>query len=160
FTGVSWTCASVGGSCAAASGSNNISTTVSLPTGKSATFTAPGTLASSATGTLSNTASVTAPAGVTDAAGNNSATDTDPITLSSDLAITKNGSKTSVVAGTPDTYTIVVTNGGPSDVLGPSLPDALPISFTGVSWTCASVGGSCAAASGSGNISTTVSLPT
>jgi hypothetical protein len=57
---------------------------------------------------------VTAPAGVTDSpTTNNSATDTTTITLSSDLAITKTDYKTSVVAGTPDTYTIVVTNNGP-----------------------------------------------
>jgi uncharacterized repeat protein (TIGR01451 family) len=160
FTGVTWTCsADAGSSCAAASGSGNISTTVSLQAGDSATFTATGTVASSATGTLSNTASVTAPGGVTDPAGNNSATDTDTITLSADLSITKNDGKSSVVAGTSNTYTIIVTNNGPSDVTGAAVADSMPSELTAVSWTCsASAGSSCAAASGSGNISTTVSL--
>jgi uncharacterized repeat protein (TIGR01451 family) len=79
--------------------------------------------------------------------------------LSRTLAITKTDYKTSVVAGTPDTYTIVVTNNGPSDVVNAAVSDTFPATFTGVTWTCSSVGGSCAAALRSGNISTTVCLP-
>jgi len=56
---------------------------VTLAPGGSATFTATGNLGGGATGTLSNTASVTAPAGVTDLVpGNNSATDLDNVSLS------------------------------------------------------------------------------
>src|SRR5205814_652731 len=101
-----------------------------------------------------------APAGVTDSpSANNSDTDTDSITLSSDLAVTKTDNKTSVVAGTSDTYTIVVTNNGPSDVTGAAVADNFPAQLTAVSWTCAaSAGSSCAAASGSGDLATTVDL--
>jgi hypothetical protein len=53
---------------------------VTLPSGASATFTALSSLSASATGSLVNTASVTAPAGVTDPnLVNNSATDSDTI---------------------------------------------------------------------------------
>ena len=44
---------------------------------------------------------------------NNSATDTDTITIASDVAVTKTG-PTTVVPGTTVEYTIVVTNNGPS----------------------------------------------
>ena len=45
---------------------------------------------------------------------NNSATDTDTVTGSADLAITKTDGVASVIAGTSTTYTITVTNNGPS----------------------------------------------
>ena len=59
LTGVAWTCAATdGGSCAAPSGAGDIATTVNLPAGASATFTATGTLAPGATGTLTDPATV------------------------------------------------------------------------------------------------------
>src|SRR6185503_3831726 len=75
-----WTCAGAGGTCTA-SGSGDISDTVSLPAGGSVTYSVSCFSDSSATGTLSNTATVAAPAGVTDPdSANNSATDTDTLT--------------------------------------------------------------------------------
>ena len=50
------------------------------------TYTVIAQTGSAATGNLVNTATVTAPAGVTDAAGNNSATDTDTATPLADVA--------------------------------------------------------------------------
>ena len=44
----------------------------------------------------------------------NNASDTDTLTPQADLAITKTDGVTSAVPGTPDTYTIVVSNAGPS----------------------------------------------
>src|SRR5437764_1190723 len=81
--------------------------------------------------------------------------------MRADLSITKNDYKASVVAGTPDTYTIVVTNNGPYDVGGALVADTIPAERSGAAWTCtASAGSSCAAASGTGNIPTTVQLQT
>ena len=72
-----WTCVGAGGGTCTASGSGNINDTVNLPAGGSVTYTASCTISAAATGTLINTATVTAPAGVTDPTpGNNSATDT------------------------------------------------------------------------------------
>jgi hypothetical protein len=66
-----------GGTCTA-SGSGNIDDTVNLPVGGSVTYTLAGTISPSFIGTLSNTATVAAPADVTDLdPANNSATDTD-----------------------------------------------------------------------------------
>lgn len=83
ITGVNWTCtATPSSSCSAPSGSGNINQSVSLAPGGTATFTATGDLDPGATGTLSNTASVGAPAGVTDLVpANNSDTDTDNLSL-------------------------------------------------------------------------------
>ena len=75
-----WTCAgSAGGTCTA-SGSGNINDTVNLPAGGSVIYTVMCTISASATGSLSNTASVAPPLGVTDLTpGNNAATDTDAL---------------------------------------------------------------------------------
>src|SRR5207253_2492054 len=158
LTAVTWTCAASAGSSCAASGSGDITDTVNLLAGGTATYTVHATVKSSATGSVSNTASVTAPAGVTDAAGNNTDTDTDTITLRSDLSITKTDGVTSVDAGTSTTYTIVVKNNGPSDVVGASVSDTIPGELTAVTWTCAASAGSSCAASGSGDITDTVNL--
>ena len=82
-----WTCVGAGGGTCTASGSGNISDTVNLPAGASTTYTAVCAISAAATGTLSNTATVTI-AGDPNAA-NNSATDTDTLTPQADLSITK-----------------------------------------------------------------------
>jgi large repetitive protein len=83
LTGVTWSCAaSAGSSCASASGSGSIATTVSLATGGTATFTVDATVSNTATGNLVNSATVTAPATVSDPnPANNTATDTDTIVV-------------------------------------------------------------------------------
>jgi uncharacterized repeat protein (TIGR01451 family) len=162
LTGVTWTCVASGtGSCTLASGAGDINTTVDLPPSGTATFTVTATVSSTATGTLVNTATVAAPAGVTDGnAANNSATDTDTLGPTADLSITKTDGQTTAIPGTGVTYTIVVTNPGPSAVTGATVADTMPASLTGVTWTCVASGtGSCTLASGSGNINTTVDLP-
>lgn len=79
LSNASWTCAPLA-SCAAASGTGSINSTVSLASGGSATFTVSATLDAAATGMLVNTATVSAPPDVGDPnTANNSATDTDTI---------------------------------------------------------------------------------
>ncbi len=163
-TGVSWTCVVAGGgSCGAASGSGNaVATTLDLASGAVATFTVSGTVSASATGSLANTATASVPSGWTDPVpGNDSATDTDTLTGAADLSVTKTDGVGALVPGSPVTYTVVVTNNGPSAVTGATLADAVPAAVTAVSWSCAAAGGgSCGAASGSGNaVSTDVDLP-
>jgi uncharacterized repeat protein (TIGR01451 family) len=76
-----------------------------------------------------------------------------------DLAITKTDGVTTVTPNMALTYTIVVTNNGPSAVTGATVTDNLPAQLTAVTWTCAaSAGSSCASASGSGNIGAKVNL--
>src|SRR5262249_52386974 len=63
-----------------------------------------------ATGTLSNTASVAPPSGPTDPNnGNNSSTDTDTLVPVADLSIAKSDGATSAKPGTNTTYTVTVT---------------------------------------------------
>jgi len=154
-----WTCVGAGGGTCTASGSGNISDTVNLPAGGSVTYTASCTISPSATGTLSNTATVAAPGGVTDPTpGNNSATDTDTLGAQADLAITKTDGVTTATPGGSVTYTIVASNAGPSAATGASVTDTFPASLT-CTWTCVGAGGGTCTASGSGNISDTVNLP-
>jgi len=157
FTGVTWTAVATGGASGfTASGSGNISQSgVSMPVGSTITYTVTGTVSAAATGTLVNTATVAVPAGVTDPTpANNSATDTDTLSPQADLQITKTDNKTTVVPGASNSYTIVVTNAGPSAVSGATITDTFPATFTGVTWTAVAAGGASGfAASGSGSIS-------
>ena len=78
ITAASWTCTGAGGGVCPASGNGSINAAVTLPVGGSATFRVTATTSSSATGSLVNTATIAAPAGISDTlASNNSVTDTD-----------------------------------------------------------------------------------
>src|SRR5581483_8670278 len=146
LTGATYTATATGGATGyAASGSGNLSNTVTMPAGSTITYVVKATISSSATGTLSNTATVGAPAGVTDPnTTNNSATDSDTLsggTTSTDLQITMTDGKTTVVPGSVVTYTIVVTNAGPNAVTGANIVDTLPAAFSNVSFTATATGG-------------------
>ncbi len=161
FLGAAWTVVYAGiGSSGPANGSSNINTPLNLAVGGTATFTVTGTVASTATGTLSNTATVAPPTGTTDSnPNNNSTTATNPLTPQGDLSITKTDGSATYTAGTADTYTIVVSNSGPSFVTGATVTDNLPANLTGATWTAVYSGtGSGGAASGSGSIGTAINL--
>jgi uncharacterized repeat protein (TIGR01451 family) len=144
LTGVAWTCAGAGGGTCPASGSGNINASVNLPVGGSVTFTVNATIDPAASGTLTNTATITAPAGVTDPdPTNNSATDSDTLTPQADLSITKSDDADPVVAGTLLTYTVVVVNQGPSIASGVQVTDTLP---AGVSFVSSTAPGGCTGA--------------
>ncbi len=154
-----WTCAGSGGGTCTAAGSGNINDTANLPSGGSVTYTASCAVSAAATGSLVNTATVTAPAGVTDPTpGNNSATDTDALGASADLSITKTDGVTSVMPGGSATYTIVASNAGPSAATGATVADTFPATLT-CTWTCVGAGGGTCTAAGAGNIGDTVNLP-
>jgi uncharacterized repeat protein (TIGR01451 family) len=116
--------------------------------------------------TQTNTASIAA----TDAFDPNDENDSDDAMVytvnTADLAITKTDGVTSVDAGGSTSYTIVVTNNGPSEVTGATVVDTAPAGLTIGSWSCAvtnagsggTVTTACGAGSGSGNINTTVTM--
>jgi uncharacterized repeat protein (TIGR01451 family) len=135
---------------------------LSLQAGDSATFVLAGTIDPTATGTLTNTATVAPPTGVVDPnSANNTSIDTDTLSPTADLSVSKSDGKPAVNPGDAITYTVKVTNNGPSAVSNASLVDTVPNDITGITWTCAvTVGnGACGTASGSGNaINTTVTL--
>jgi len=147
-----------GGTCTA-TGTGNIHETVNLPAGASVTYTLTGTISASAAGNVSNTASAAPPAGVLDPnPTNDAATDTDPVLAVADLSITKSDGQTTASPGEAHTYTIVVTNAGPSAAIGATVTDVVPAALSGATWTCVGSGGSCTAG-GAGNIQDTVDLP-
>ena len=163
LTGFGWTCtAGAGASCATAAGNGNIDALVTLPVGASVTFTLTGTVPPGTTGTIVNTSTISAPAGLTDPVpGNNSATDTNPTGPTVDLAITKGSAPKPYVPGSGLTYTMVVSNAGPASAPGSRVTDTLPGPVAGFTWTCAPSGGggTCATAAGTGSIDVLVDLP-
>ena len=135
-----WTCAASAGSSCTAMGSGNISDTVNLLDSGNATYTATCTIASSLTGTLSNTATVSGGSQTDSNASNNSATDNDTALVpSADLSITKTDSADPVDQGAAYSYTITVNNAGPSDATSVVATETLPagVSFVSTSGGCA-----------------------
>jgi uncharacterized repeat protein (TIGR01451 family) len=100
---------------------------LSLASGQSAFTTFIYAINPSATGPLPLTFTVIAPAGTTDPnSTNDSFTDSDTATPQADLAVTMTDGKTTVVPGASNTYTITVTNNGPSTVTSLTLTDTIP----------------------------------
>ncbi len=58
-----------------------------------------------------------------------------------DLQVTVNDGKATAVAGTQNSYTIVVSNAGPSYVTGAVVKDTFPSTFTGVTFSATQTGG-------------------
>ncbi|MEO8195215.1 MAG: beta-propeller fold lactonase family protein [Thermoanaerobaculia bacterium] len=144
--------------CTVPVGSNlTFSEAVAIPAQGSVSYTAASVLSNSASGTLVNTATVSALAGVDTNAANNSSTDSDPIGLEADITVTKTANPVAAVPGESVVYTLAVTNAGPASVSGASVTDSGLTSsdYSAVSWTCVGQGGAvCGSpASGSGNIS-------
>jgi uncharacterized repeat protein (TIGR01451 family) len=82
------------------------------------------------------------------------------VAAKADLSITNTDGATSVSPGTTTTYTIVVSNNGPSSVTGASVADTVPAALSNAGWSTSSTTGATATPSfGSGNISGTVNLP-
>lgn len=102
-----------------------------------------GTVASDATGTISNSAVVSGGENDPDP-GNNTGTVTTPLGAVADLSIIKSHS-TSVIPGTNFSWSIAVHNAGPSDAVNPHVTDTIPspltyVSFAGTGWNCTNVG--------------------
>jgi uncharacterized repeat protein (TIGR01451 family) len=155
-----WTCVGANGGTCTASGSGNINDTVNLPKTGSVAYTASCDISASATGSLANSASVATSASVTDPTpGNNSATDTDTLSVQADLALTISDSRSFAQVGDILDYVIEVTNpAGPSTAVA-TVSDALPAQLSGGSWTC-TPSGSAACNNGSGNtLNDTATLP-
>ncbi len=77
--------------------------------------------------TLVNSVSVSSSPAVDTNPANDSASDTDTVARSADLALSKTDGVASIVAGTSTTYTITVTNNGPStEPAGVVLSDPIP----------------------------------
>ncbi len=118
------------------SGTSTITCTIDpLPAGETATFTFVFHVSPSvANGTIiDNTANVASTTGDPDG-DNNSSTSSATVAVEADVAVVKNG-PTSIEAGTDITYSVTVTNNGPSDATTVTLTDAVPANTTVVSAT-------------------------
>ncbi len=146
-----WTCAaSAGSACPSpASGSGNINTTVNLPVTGSVTFTLTATVATSAAGSLANTATIGSPTGAVDPTpGNNTSTYTVQISRGVTATISTRLVSNDVCVGPGKFLTVqnVVSNTGPGTQLDnpgsefsttlPSQLEAVPNSCTASSGTC------------------------
>jgi uncharacterized repeat protein (TIGR01451 family) len=158
--GATWTCsATTGGTCDDPSGNGSVNTTVDLGVGAVATISVNATIDATATGTLSNTATITAPAGVIDDPSDNSDTDADGVVPTADLNIVKTHTPSVLVPGEAVTYIVTVTNDGPSAVNGARVLDPLPATIDGVVWTCLLAVRCASSSTLTGNLDATISLP-
>ncbi|MGN7773600.1 DUF7507 domain-containing protein [Phyllobacterium sp. 22552] len=131
ITTASWTCGSATGGavCDAASGTGAISTTADLPVGASVTYRLTMGIPATFTGNLVNTATVAAPAGVTDSnTANNSASDTDVLGDPA-MTIDKTGTLNDLDGdglldpGETVSYAFLVTNTGGVTLTGVTVND-------------------------------------
>ena len=114
---------------------------LSLASGQRVSFTVSGTIDPTATGSLINNVLVLPPSGTSDPnMPNNSASDTDTLTPQADLAVAVSDGKTIVVPGSSDTYTITVTNNGPSTVSSLTLTDTVPAALLNATFGSPSAG--------------------
>ena len=103
--------------CSIGAGAFTCTTSAPLAVGTSVTYQLTLAVASGyAPPALTNTASITSTPIVDPDASNDAATDVDTVTASADLSINKTDGVTAVKPGTSTTFTITVTNNGPSDV--------------------------------------------
>jgi len=130
FSGATWNCTAVS--------PNTCSTStfqVIIRPGGVVTYTVSGTVNSNATGTLTNTVTVTGTPLLLDANPlNNTAVDTTAIRLP-DLTISKAATPSPATAGRTLTYTIAVTNSGSGPASNVTLSDTLPTGLTFQSYT-------------------------
>lgn len=141
-SGIAATCGSPSGGAACAnpgiSGQTVSGAVPTLPNGGSVTITITGTAANNAV--VDNTATVSPPTGTTDPTGtNNSSTATGTVGApTADIGI----QKSVAFSGTTVTYTLVITNFGPSAANGASYTDTVPNTVSGIAATCGSETGS------------------
>ena len=161
LTGVTFTSTASGGATGNANGSGPIADTVTLPPGGSVTYAVTGTVDPAASGKLTVTAAATVPAPqVNTDPSKSSASTTGTVVRSADLGVTVAGVPASAVVGSTVTYTLTVTNAGPSLVTGAALEDTFSSAFASVSYTSKASGGATGnTATGTGDLAQTLTLP-
>jgi uncharacterized repeat protein (TIGR01451 family) len=116
----------------------------SLANGATATTTVIVTVDPAATGSITNTATVTGNESDPNLS-NNTSTVTTPIVPQVDLGITKSGQPNPITAGNQLTYSLTTTNHGPSNGTGATVTDVLP---AGVQYVSAGGSGTASYSSG------------
>lgn len=160
FLNASYTSTATGGATGNTNGSGLIADSLTLPAGGTVTYTVSGTLSLSASGLVSASASAVVAADEKDLnPANNTATVSSTVIQSADLAVTIDGQPPSLFSGGIITYTITVTNNGPSVATDALVSDNFPSAFTSVSYTSVANGGATGnTADGAGDISDSLTL--
>jgi uncharacterized repeat protein (TIGR01451 family) len=157
-----WTCAASAGSSCAASGTGDIRDSADIAEVGTLTYTVKGTVPASARGMLTNVVTVTPRAGGTIPVcdPNCEAAVTVPPAPVVGLTVAKRVAPDPYMPGRRLTYTVRVSNSGPSDAFGARINDPLPAQLSGAkfTWTCKATAGSSCAASGSGAIHDVVTI--
>ncbi|MDQ6658157.1 MAG: DUF11 domain-containing protein, partial [Actinomycetota bacterium] len=111
------------GSCSVA-GQQITCTAATLAAGQTMTVRIPVAVAANATGPITNAASATSDT-QDPIPANNAASITSPVGSSADLRLTKTADQSTATAGSALTYTLTLTNTGPSDAAATTLSDTL-----------------------------------
>ena len=160
LTNVGFTSVSSGGATGAtAGGTGSPSDVLSIPGMGTVVYTVTGTIDPGATGPLpvSFTAGSPAAPTVDINPADNTSSASYPTQSSGNAVVTI--SSPTLTAGSPATYTVTLTNPGPSTLAGVGVSVALPPGFTGVAFTATPAGGAAGAAGGTGPVANTVTLP-
>ena len=128
FSTVTWTCTTSGtASCSATSGTgNSIALTGNINSGPANFLTLLVTAvaqAATSIGGVTNTAALTLPVGISDPVPANNASSVATAVGVTNLSLTKSNSVNTLLAGAQTTYTLVVTNNGPTAADGARLYD-------------------------------------
>lgn len=126
---------------------------VAMPASSTLTFTVTATVASTTpSGNITNTATITAPAGTNEPNPfNNTASDTDTVTLTADLFVTKTDGKAGITPGSVYNYTLTFNNGGPSSANNALISDPIATNLTKlVIGACTAAGGAVCPTAGAG----------
>jgi uncharacterized repeat protein (TIGR01451 family) len=161
FSSAVWTATFSGGASGNVAGVGSIDELIDLPVGGVAVYSLAVTVDPSATGLLTNTALILPPAGGSDPDGSdNKSSTTSVLTPVADVGVVKIVSGTSTTPGSPISYTVTITNDGPSTAAGVVLTDIFPPSLFNISWVSAATGGATGNAPfGSGDINQTLTIP-
>jgi uncharacterized repeat protein (TIGR01451 family) len=138
LSGFGWTCAADPTAiCGSANGCGDIDALVSLPAAVTSPSALPARCRRGPPGRWSTPATVNPPLGHhRSGAGQQRGDRQQSGGCAGDLTITKVSSPNPYVPGTPLTYTVVVSKGGPSNVTNARVQDALPAALAGFAWTC------------------------
>jgi gliding motility-associated-like protein/uncharacterized repeat protein (TIGR01451 family) len=158
---ITWTATAFGDAATTVTGSAsgntaNIQTTANITAGAAnyIIINVQGTLdPSTVSGSMTNTASLTVPAGINDFnLANNTSSVTTAVASKSGIVVRKTGPATGQ-SGTEIVYTIVVNNTGPSNAVQANIDDIVPADIKNVTWTATKTGAANVTAgnTGSGN---------
>jgi|GEM_PF-687515 len=156
---ISWTATAFGDAATIINGpssgsTENIQTTANITAGLAnyILINVQGTIdPSTVNGDITNTASVTLPAGVTDFnLVNNNSSVTTTIASKSGLTVRKTGPATGL-SGTEIVYTLVVNNTGPSNAVQAVITDAVPADIKNVTWVAVKTGAANVTEGGTGS---------